>query len=71
MKLPASYKKITVALLSVVLLIANKKYQLGIDQDTLNSIVSIVIALLVGIGMADFGKSSQQIKSGQMMKNDS
>lgn len=58
MSIPAKFfsKKLIVAALTVLGLVLQRAFGLEIDEETRNSIVGVVMAYLVGQGLADFGK---------------
>ena len=52
-------KKLVVAVLGAALLIANKKFDLGLDAATQSQLAAVLSAYLIGQGVADFGKGAK------------
>jgi hypothetical protein len=56
-------RKLVLVVVTVLLAIANKKLDLGLDDETMNRIIAAVAAYLVGQGIADHGAQGKKAET--------
>ena len=64
-------KKLYSMIATVVLVWANGKYQIGIEPDSMKLVVGLVVAYVIGQGVADHGKEKEIIRTAMVEKMES
>lgn len=57
-----SSKKFKALVVGVILTIANDKLHLGLSEDTVQEAVAMLVAYMLGQGIADHGKEAAKVK---------
>lgn len=58
-------KKLFTAIISALLVFLNDTFNLGVDEATIQNIVLIIVAFIIGQGIADHGKERARIEAGR------